>query len=269
MVNRELYLSQWHGELSPEVCMAPSHYLECLAQFEAQPACPGSIILLGDSLTEFADWDCLLQDNACTCKSAWQNKLIENPNGSLRPTELKPTILNRGIAGDMIEGMTLRLDEMKRHKPSVMFLMAGCNNFVKYPSVMVEQVWEAYKRLIFLINGAFPYTSLFVASTLPLNPMSGDHYHGINRKISQLNKLLQLNSLDSIYALKVTANASVRTNNKLRYTYYDIVPELSDSNGYLRFDLTVDGCHLNAAGYRIWAARIAQMVRKNCVPAIS
>ena len=224
----ERYLCGWYGELGPEVCMAPDHYRECLALFESQPASPGAIILLGDSLTEFADWSYLLQGSATS----------PGPAGNR-------TVLNRGIAGDMIEGMILRLDELVRHNPSSIFLMAGCNNFVKHPSITVEQVWEAYRQLISRIGELMPHAVLHIASTLPLNPISGDYYQGINRKITELNKLLQLNSSN----LK-----------QFRYKYYDIVPELSDANGFLRQDLTIDGCHLNPAGYRIWTARIARMI---------
>ena len=227
----ERYLCGWYGELGPEVCMAPDHYRECLALFESQPASPGAIILLGDSLTEFADWSYLLQGSATS----------PGPAGNR-------TVLNRGIAGDMIEGMILRLDELVRHNPSSIFLMAGCNNFVKHPSITVEQVWEAYRQLISRIGELMPHAGLHIASTLPLNPISGDYYQGINRKITELNKLLQLNSSDL---------------NQFRYTYYDMVPELSDTNGCLRRDLTIDGCHLNTAGYRIWARRLASMIEQS------
>lgn len=227
----ERYLCGWYGELGPEVCMAPDHYRECLALFESQPASPGAIILLGDSLTEFADWDYLLK-------------------GSTASPDLgvNRVVLNRGIAGDMIEGMILRLDELVRHNPSSIFLMAGCNNFVKHPSITVEQVWEAYRQLISRIGELMPHAGLHIASTLPLNPISGDYYQGINRKITELNKLLQLNS---------------STIEQSRYKYYDIVPELSDTNGFLRQDLTIDGCHLNTAGYRIWTRRLASMIEQS------
>ena len=227
----ERYLCGWYGELGPEVCMAPDHYRECLALFESQPASPGAIILLGDSLTEFADWSYLLQGS------------VTSPG----PTENR-VILNRGIAGDMIEGIILRLDELVRHNPSSIFLMAGCNNFVKHPSITVEQVWEAYRQLISRIGEMMPHAGLHIASTLPLNPISGDYYQGINRKITELNKLLQLNS---------------STIEQFRYKYYDIVPELSDANGFLRSDLTIDGCHLNTAGYRIWTRRLASMIEQS------
>ena len=227
----ERYLCGWYGELGPEVCLAPDHYRECLALFESQPASPDAIILLGDSLTEFADWEYLLKGSTAS----------PGPAGN-RVT------LNRGIAGDMIEGMILRLDELVRHKPSNIFLMAGCNNFVKHPSITVEQVWEAYRQLISRIGELMPHAGLHIASTLPLNPISGDYYQGINRKITELNKLLQLNS---------------STIEQFRYKYYDNVPELSDANGFLRQDLTIDGCHLNTAGYRIWTRRLASMIEQS------
>lgn len=252
----ERYLCGWYGELGPEVCMAPDHYRECLALFESQPASPGAIILLGDSLTEFADWDCLLQ-------------------GSAGSTDLgvNRVVLNRGIAGDMIEGMILRLDELVRHNPSSIFLMAGCNNFVKHPSITVEQVWEAYRQLISRIGELMPHAVLHIASTLPLNPISGDYYQGINRKITELNALLQRNSNTSGNARNSESKSKILyqsqaehiTGNSISqdYSYYDMVPEQSDTNGFLRQDLTIDGCHLNTAGYRIWTRRLASMIEQS------
>ena len=249
----ERYLCGWYGELGPEVCLAPDYYRECLALFESQPASPDAIILLGDSLTEFADWEYLLKGSTA----------------SPRPAGNRVT-LNRGIAGDMIEGMILRLDELVRHKPSNIFLMAGCNNFVKHPSITVEQVWEAYRQLISRIGELMPHAGLHIASTLPLNPISGDYYQGINSKIAELNALLQRNSGFSVNAQNAESESRIQypsqtqhiTGNSFSqyYSYYDIVPELSDANGCLRQDLTIDGCHLNTAGYHIWAARLARMI---------
>lgn len=252
----ERYLCGWYGELGPEVCMAPDHYRECLALFESQPASPGAIILLGDSLTEFADWSYLLQGSTAS----------PGPAGNR-------TVLNRGIAGDMIEGMILRLDELVRHNPSSIFLMAGCNNFVKHPSITVEQVWEAYRQLISRIGELMPHAILHIASTLPLNPISGDYYQGINSKIAELNALLQQNSGFSVNAQNAESKSKVQypsqtkhiTGNSFSqyYSYYDMVPELSDANGFLRQDLTIDGCHLNTAGYRIWTHRLASMIEQS------
>jgi len=246
------YLTEWYGELNPEVCMAPEHYCQRVAEFEAQPICENAVVLLGDSLTEFADWNHLLQGQ----------------------------ILNRGIAGDMIEGMTLRLDELVRHTPSKIFLMAGCNNFVKHPSITVAQVWSAYCKLLAALAETLPSAKIFVAGTLPLNPVSGDYYEGINRKILDLNTLLRNHSYPdkgsvvSKGCLELPADSgfneahcvhsgcfdsSAEQSGCVEYLFYDVAPELSDSRGFLRADLTIDGCHLNSAGYRIWASRIISL----------
>lgn len=78
--------------------------------FEAQPIHPHAIIFAGDSMTDFCPWDEMLPGKG---------------------------ILNRGLPGDYIEGVTLRLDEILRHSPSQLFVMAGINDLEEKKSLQI------------------------------------------------------------------------------------------------------------------------------------
>ena len=86
--------------------------------FEMLPLKDSAIIFLGNSITAGGEW----------------SELLNNPN-----------IINRGIPGDHCDGMRERLDEVLRHRPSKIFLMAGINDLAFLPS---SKVWPKYERLL-------------------------------------------------------------------------------------------------------------------------
>ena len=74
--------------------------------FQQLPNTSGEIIFLGDSMTEYGEWV----------------EFFGNPN-----------IKNRGIAGDMTDGILDRLDEVTASSPSQLFLMIGVNDLLFHP----------------------------------------------------------------------------------------------------------------------------------------
>ena len=65
------------------------------------PDTPNEIIMLGNSITDGCEW----------------SELFQNSN-----------IKNRGISGDITEGVLYRLDEVTRSKPAKVFLLIGIND---------------------------------------------------------------------------------------------------------------------------------------------
>lgn len=202
-------MDSWYGEVpDPEQCMPSDYYGEKMGAFRAERNRPGCIVMLGDSLTDFAgDWREYLP--------GWD-------------------VVNRGIAGDMIEGMELRLDEVASLHPSHLYVLAGCNNFVKHPAASAEDIWPVYEHFIGSIKATLPGVSLHIISLLPMHPLSPD-YPGFNTKAARINAILK------------------KASDGYGYQYLDLAARLKDENGDLRREYTVDGCHLTDEGFRIWA----------------
>ncbi len=207
--NTAQYLESWLGEaLYPDDCKPAGYYLERMEAFHREKVSPGGIVMLGDSLTDFAgDWAKFLP--------GWN-------------------VINRGIAGDMIEGMELRLDEVASLHPADVYILAGCNNFVKHPAASPEEIWPVYEHFLEEIKRVLPSVGIHLIGLLPMHPICPD-YPGINAKTASFN-------------LMISEAAS-----RHGFDYIDLASALADDDGNLRREYTTDGCHLTDEGYAIWA----------------
>ncbi len=173
--------------------------------FEMLPPKDGAIIMLGNSITAGGEW----------------TELLGNAN-----------ILNRGIPGDHCDGMFERLDEVLRHHPSKIFLMAGINDLA---FISPSQTWPKYERLVNEILTKSPSTQLYLQSVLPVNnivsptAVDNDDVRALNEKIKLFAQAKNLVFID-LYAL------------------------MQDLDGNLDAAYTLDGVHLNGAAYLKWAA---------------
>ena len=193
------------------------YYKHRVSVFRSLPETEGKIVMLGNSLNNNALWEELF------------------PMGY---------IINRGISGDVVDGVCQRLDEIIPDKPAKIFLITGTNDFINNPEKPAIEVWNSYEKLIQTIQKELPDTKLYVQSTLPLNPKS-KFYEGFNERAAELNKLLEAGM------------------ERYKYFYLDIVPLLADENGDLAEINTTDGIHLSATGYFKWAAELAKGTRMN------
>ncbi len=179
--------------------------------FEMLPPNDSTIVMLGNSITAWGEWP----------------ELLNNPN-----------VINRGIPGDHCEGMQERLDEVIRHKPSKLFLMAGVNDLAFHAPA---KVWPKYERLVNEILSKSPSTKLYLQSVLPVNnivsPTAID-----NEDIAALNE-------------KIKAFAQAKN-----LIFVDVNSLLKDLDGNLDAAYTLDGIHINGAAYKKWAAEIRPLL---------
>ncbi len=180
--------------------------------FEMLPPKDGAIVMLGNSITAGGEW----------------SELLNNPN-----------ILNRGIPGDHCDGMRQRLDEVLRHQPTKIFLMAGINDLA---FISPAQTWPKYERLVNEILTKSPDTKLYLQSILPVNnlvsptPVDNDDVRTLNKQIRQFAQAKNLIFID-LYAV------------------------MQDLDGNLDAAYTQDGIHLNGAAYVKWAAVINEELK--------
>ena len=127
-----------------------------VSMFRTAPVSTGAIIFVGNSITEGGNW----------------SELFPGKN-----------ILNRGIGGDISEGVLKRLDEIIRHQPSKLFICIGTNDLAKG----VEQaiIIQNYRTILQTVKAQSPATKIYVQSVLPVG--KNVIYGHSNEKIIPLN----------------------------------------------------------------------------------
>jgi lysophospholipase L1-like esterase len=185
---------------------ATAHWQTRSTLYAAHPAAPHHVVLLGDSLTEFGPW------------------------GELLPGL---DVLNRGIAGDTVAGVTRRLGPALAGPPRAIALLVGINDLLA--GRPPEAVAADLGSLVQAIRHRAPATPLLVQSLAPIRPeVVGAHHQA---SIDLVNQAL---------APLVAATGA---------RWVDLRPALAEPDS-----LSADGLHLSAAGYVRWAAVLADQL---------
>lgn len=137
------------------------YYLDRAALFAAVNPAAGSIVFLGDSLTDYCEW----------------GELLGNPN-----------IKNRGIAGDTTYGVLQRLTTVVRLQPAKLFLLIGSNDLGE--GRPVADIARDYELLVKRCRTEMPATALYLESVPPINFKLSSHFES-NRKVVELNQAIQ------------------------------------------------------------------------------
>lgn len=189
----------------------PAKYTELYYQraslFDTLGVDSTSVVFLGNSLTHGCEW----------------HELLAMPNA-----------LNRGINGDVAQGIKDRLACVVQGKPAKIFLLAGANDVSH--NLSADSIARSVAELVDMIRTASPDTKLYVQSMLPINNSFGRYKLMIGKEqvIRDTNTLLE---------------PMVRERGA---TWINLHPAFCDEEGNLRRDLTNDGLHLLAPGYLIW-----------------
>ncbi len=129
--------------------------------FQVLPDTSGEIIMLGNSITNGANW----------------SELFNNPN-----------VKNRGISADNTFGILHRLEEVTASQPKKIFLLIGINDISK--ETPVEVIINNYRRIIELIQQDSPDTRLYLQSLFPTSN-EFDHFpkaHNKEKEIEAVNQ---------------------------------------------------------------------------------
>jgi len=189
----------------------PAKYTELYYQraslFDALPVDSSSIVMLGNSLTHGCEW----------------HELFNMPN-----------VLNRGINGDVVQGIFERITPIVNGHPAKIFLLSGVNDVSH--NLSADSIATAIESLVSYIQEKSPSTRIYLQSCLPINN-SFKRYKNIFGKeqvVRDINTRLE----------KMAAEKGI--------TWINLYPAFADENQNLRADLTNDGLHLLAPGYMIW-----------------
>jgi lysophospholipase L1-like esterase len=194
-------------------------YYNRLSEFKSDPIGDNKIVFLGNSITEGGgDW----------------NKRFGTKN-----------IVNRGIGGDITEGVIVRIKEIIYFKPVAVFLLIGINDIFNSDKPNRDKITESYVannilKIANIVSKESPSTKFFVQTILPVNPKSyfkengffPEHPVPLPDQINNINKILKENDQLNVIDLHST---------------------FVDAEGYLDTKYSGEGVHLNEAGYSNWA----------------
>ena len=166
-----------------------------------------SIVFLGNSLTHGCEWHELFG---------------------------MPQIKNRGINGDIVEGIRLRIDPILKGQPAKLFLLCGVNDVSH--DLTADSIAGAIGNLIDIIRTESPRTKVYVQSLLPINNSFGRYkaVFGKEQVIRDINTLIE---------------PMVKEKG---CTWINSHPAFVDADGNLDARYTNDGLHLMGNGYLHW-----------------
>ena len=144
---------------------------------------------------------------------------------------------NLGYPGDNMDGMMLRVGQIKVVKPEKVFVMAGINGL----QYQTEEVFEnKYQRMVDSIKSSVPEAVVYLQSILPVN-------HSMKKGVASAAKIRKAN--------EIIAEIAVRSN----CVYVDLW-SLYEKDGEMPKELTRDGVHLFPETYERWADEIKKYI---------
>lgn len=183
-------------------------YYQRATLFEVLPTSKSDIIFLGNSITNGGEWA----------------ELLGNPHAK-----------NRGISGDITQGVLDRLSTVTKGKPAKIFLLIGTNDLSRGKSV--DEVAKNVEKIVERVKRESPATKLYVQSVFPVNPKFNKFLGHMNRQkdIAVLNAKIKA----------VAARHGVK--------YIDVYKSLvTPSTDVMNPEYTNDGLHLLGKGYLKW-----------------
>ena len=204
-------------------------YYNRIEEFKINPIGFNKIVFLGNSITEAgADW----------------NKRFNVQN-----------IVNRGISGDITEGVLNRIGEIIYYKPLAVFLLIGINDIFNSDlpdrdKITAEYVSNNILNISNRIIEGSPSTKIFIQTTLPINNeiyikekgWFPSHSTPLTTQINDINKLL----------IKKCKNTP--------FKIIDLHSVFTNERGLLNENYTTDGVHLNENGYTAWVDFIDDVI---------
>ena len=177
--------------------------------------------------------DIVFLGNSITDRVDW-NELLGMPN-----------VHNRGISGDITFGVLERLDEVIEGKPAKVFILIGINDVSR--NIPDSVIFKNYKKIVERIKAGSPRTKIYFQTLLP-----------VNNEFTQFKN--HYNKDEHILWL----NGQIKTLQKEEgITVIDLYPHFLNDQNKLNKKYTLDGLHLNAEGYKVWAGVLQKYLNEN------
>jgi lysophospholipase L1-like esterase len=194
----------------------PLYYHRC-SLFESLPIKKSDIIFLGNSITHYCEWA----------------ELFDNPH-----------VKNRGISGDIVQGVYDRLDPIIKGQPKKIFIMIGVNNLSR--DYTVDSTYMGLVKIVDRLSKECPYTKLYIQSALPVNSTFTNYpkHRTRGNEIKEYNAMIE----------KMCQEKGI--------TFVNLYPLFKcEDSDELNPKFTKDGLHINGDGYLVWRDAIRKYVK--------
>ena len=152
-----------------------------------------------------------------------------------------PGIKNRGIPGDITNGVLERLDAIVKGRPAKIFILIGINDIAR--GIPDSIVIHNQRRMVDAIRKGSPHTRIYLQTILPTNRSFGklpNHYGKEQHILTVNNGLRQIASETGAILI-------------------DLHALFDDGSNQLIQELSFDGVHLNKKGYDRWVALLKEL----------
>lgn len=149
-----------------------------------------------------------------------------------------PVIYNRGVGGYRTTDLLPILDAcVFELAPRKVFINIGTND-LSDPDIPIEKVMENYDRIITLIEERIPGVIIYMMAYYPVN---------YDAATEEMKPCLLIRTNEKIK----TANEQVKSlAEKHGQRYIDVNAPLTDKQGRLKAEYTIEGMHIKPEGYR-------------------
>tara|TARA_B110000238_G_scaffold38079_1_gene40123 strand:- start:35 stop:706 length:672 start_codon:yes stop_codon:yes gene_type:complete len=189
------------------------NYKKVIKEFKSNPLNYNDVVFLGNSITQGG--------------KNWSKRLNY------------PNIKNRGIGGDVTDGVLARIDEIVYFKPKAVFLLIGINDLWNNGSPdnpSAEYIGNNIIKIAQVISAKAPKTKVYVQTVLPIDK---EIY---KNNILKVNEIIEANEKENAYEI------------------IDLYSIFATENGLIKKELSSDGIHLNEKGYNTWVEFIKPIV---------
>ena len=178
---------------------------------------PGQVLFVGSSLMEQFPIYEFLQDFDLPCK-----------------------IYNRGIGGYTTQELLESMDEcVYALKPAYLFINIGTND-LNGPDYCQEDLIERYAQILQGIREHLPETKIFLLAYYPVNTVVG----------SRIPYMKAIMKYRTNVRIKEANNAVSNLAERFGAQFLDLNGPLTDEQGELRAEYTIEGMHMYANGYK-------------------
>jgi lysophospholipase L1-like esterase len=162
------FFASGQGMVYDTIRYAREHYQKRVSVFQNESIVQGSVIFLGNSITEFGDWRNLLRNFR---------------------------VINRGVAGDNTFGVLDRLEDVIIRKPRKLFIEIGINDVSQNipETIILKNIFD----IVTSVSKKLPETKIYIHSILPTNDNVKNEYPDAfhkNAVVNSVNKQLEQNA---------------------------------------------------------------------------